>query len=70
MVFDPSLAIEIISIAVGMGAVYGAIRSDLIRLHEKIGDARAEINDARSSAVRAHQRLDDHISDHHITRTH
>lgn len=46
------LALNMAAMLFGAGAVYGAIRSDLKGLHEKLADA-------KETAVRAHRRLDD-----------
>lgn len=47
-----------LAIAGGAISVYVAIRADLARMHERI-------NNAAISAARSHERIDQHLEQHH-----
>ena len=51
---DGSLLLQVVTILIAAGAVYGGIRSDLKSTREKA-------EEAASAARRAHERLDAHI---------
>lgn len=51
---EPGLIVQIVTVIATGGAMYGAIKSDLKSLHEKVASA-------QKTADMAHQRLDNHI---------
>lgn len=64
-----SEAIQIAAMIFGIGSVYGLIRADLLRLHEKISDVKANIVRVESTAEKAHERIDDHINRSHLGKS-
>lgn len=55
---DPSTVWQILTIVFAMGGSWAAIRADIKNILEKAIDAKA-------SATRAHERIDDHITAYH-----
>ena len=55
------LLVSLVTLAVGAGAIYGAIRADLKRLHERT-------NDISQSVQHAHRRIDDILGTHWLHR--
>lgn len=57
----PSVIVQALVTAFTMGITYMGIRKDLTYLTEKAVDAKL-------SATRAHERIDQHINDHHTSK--
>lgn len=56
--FTPDFVGQLITLAFAFGGVYVGIRSDIKHIVEKVLEAKA-------SATRAHERIDEHIKDYH-----
>jgi hypothetical protein len=57
-IFTPEFVWQLICLAFAFGGVYFGIRADIKHIIEKVTESKA-------SATRAHERIDQHISEYH-----